>query len=108
MNRVTEILSRSGLISGAAFFDDATRERGSAVHSALEYDDQNDLDEASIAPKYLGYVQAYRRFKLDTLFQVELIEHEVRCSRENYVGHLDRFGTLREWPTVVDIKTNNQ
>lgn len=108
MNRVTEILQRAGLINGSGFFDEASRDRGSAVHLALEYDDQNDLDEASIAPEYVGYVQAYRRFKVETGFIPELIEHEVKYPRENYIGHLDRYGMLRDWPAVVDIKTNKQ
>ena len=105
MIRVTEVLQRAGVIKGTGFFTEEARWRGSAVHQALEYDDQGDLDPATVDADLWGYVNAWRRFKQETGFKPRLIEHEVIHQTLGYIGHLDREGPLRAQPTIVDMKT---
>jgi hypothetical protein len=102
---VTGILKEVGLIDGEWFTDEA-RERGKAVHAATELLDLDDLDLDSLHPKIEPYVRAYQKFKNDTGFKPELIEHRVFNNEYNYAGTLDRTGFFPDGDEVIlDIKS---
>ena len=78
---------------------------GDAVHAATELDDQDDLDEESVHPMVMPYLEAWRRFRADTGFEPEAIEARVYHPRHNYAGTLDRVGRLNGAKVVLDIKS---
>lgn len=86
---------------------EAALERGRIVHLATQYDDLGILDESTIDPRILGYIGAWRRFRADTGFVPDLVEHRGYSLAYRYAGTLDRLG---KWPGrhgrhLVDIKT---
>lgn len=101
---VTQALTACHLIDNE-WFTDYARQRGKAVHLGTQLDDEGDLDEASLAPEILPYVEAHRRFKADTGFVPEMIESRICLPRLGYAGTLDRYGTIGKQKTIVDYKT---
>jgi len=85
------------------------RQRGTAVHRALELldggGDGSGLDMGTVDPMLLPYITAYQRFLSDTGFVPLLIEAPVRSLIFGFVGTLDRQGPLNGKPAVVDLKT---
>jgi len=85
---------------------DRALRRGIAVHEATRYDDENDLDWNTLDASLRGYVEAWRRFRQETQFKPELIEHRGYNPTYGYAGTLDRLGAFPagdKW--IIDIKT---
>lgn len=84
---------------------------GKAVHACCEFLDLDDLDEATIAPEWAPYVNAYREFLVDYDVQWESIETKDANRTHWYAGTVDRFGLIRKRGTepwlraLVDLKT---
>ena len=66
--------------------------------------DENDLDEASLAPEIVPYVDGYREFKAKTGFRPVLIETRVGHPM-GYAGTLDRVGWLNDRLVQIDLKS---
>lgn len=104
--RVTEIIAAAGLMPKWNGGDPyAAMERGTAVHLATAYDDEGDLDEASITPEIWPYIEAYRRFRQESGVHILAIEREVRDETVGYVGHYDRLVRFNGADWVLDLKT---
>jgi hypothetical protein len=101
---VTQVLSESGLID-TRWFQDYHRWRGSAVHLACWYFDQDDLDESTVPDELNGYLDAYRRFKAEQDFVIETIEAKRVHRQFGYAGTVDRTGLFEGKATVLDLKT---
>lgn len=104
---VTEVLAISGLVDLSAIpFDtlERARQRGSDVHEWLEGIDLGLIDDEKPDDRIAGYVEAYRRFRVETGFVPDLIEHPVVNEAHRYAGTLDRTGTLNGKRTIVDFK----
>lgn len=103
---VTEILKRSGLVD-TTWFSDEVRDRGTIVHEATEFLDQDDLDWESLEemedPSILLRVRQYEKFKRDTGIEILKIELPV-THRLGYVGRLDRVVILNARKGILDIK----
>ncbi len=84
---------------------DAAAERGRAVHLATEFYDEGDLDEDALHESLRPYVDAWKRFRLETGFEVTHSETLVYSQRHRYAGTLDRIGILHAKRTLLDIKT---
>lgn len=84
---------------------DAAAKFGTAVHLACELDDLGTLDEETLDPALAPYLSAWRKFSLDHEVQWSLIEQTVYHPTLRYAGKLDRFGTVRDAPAMVDIKS---
>lgn len=80
-------------------------ERGTAVHLATEYWDDGDLDEDSIDPEVLPYVQAWQRFRGESGFVVERSEMRLYSVRHRYAGTVDCIGILGGRRVMVEKKT---
>lgn len=106
--RVTEILRYSGVTDFSAI-PAATLEyaqtRGTAVHSACHFLDEEDLDWSTLDPAIEGYVRAWERFKSESGFVPDMIEQSVYCPTYQYRGTLDRTGTMGDKKVLIDIKT---
>lgn len=79
---------------------------GDAVHIATMLSDRDDLIESSVHTEVLPYLNAWRRFILDTGFVPHLIEQRVYSRQHWYAGTLDRTGLLpAKGEIVLEQKT---
>ncbi len=107
---VTTIIEAAGLVElhGTSEQLDYARDRGTALHMATELDDHGELDEDSVAEDIVGYLAAWRRFRVEADFVPHAIECRLYHPRLRYAGTIDRIGALRRKPAIVDIKTGAQ
>jgi hypothetical protein len=101
---VTSILVRTGIIN-TEHFSEYCRERGSALHKALEYLDQNNLDEDTVDDQIKGYIESYKAFKEDVGPQITHIERVVHSKDFDYAGTFDRGMMINGHHCLVDIKS---
>src|SRR5690606_18835965 len=83
---------------------------GQHVHAACHYDDEGDLDEATVHPDVRPYLEGWRLFRREMGFVPLLLETRVYHPIYRYAGTLDRFGLLEHQSGVyvlVDIKTGD-
>ena len=82
------------------------RRRGAAVHAAIHYLVEEDLDRDALDPRLAPYVLAYDRFRRDTGFVPDLVERHVVSRTYRFAGRLDQAGP---WPpggrAVIDVKS---
>jgi hypothetical protein len=90
---VTTILKAEGFIN-TAYYDDWSRDRGSMIHLATAYDDQGELDEETLDPVIIPYLEAWRRFRKESGFIPEQIEPPMMSTVYRYAGTPDRIGDL--------------
>jgi hypothetical protein len=84
---------------------EAKADLGRRVHTATQYLDEDDLDEATITDE-APYLAAWRKFRNDTGAQVVHNELVVVNHDMGYAGTLDRVLSLWGDPWLVDIKTS--
>ncbi len=77
---------------------------GTAVHLATELFDNNDLDESSLSPALIPYVNAWIKFITDTDVEILSIENRVFHPLYKYAGTLDRGVILNNKRAIIDIK----
>lgn len=107
--RVTEILAAVNLAPDlSAVPEDVleiARDRGTAVHQAIEGMVYGYFDPSSFPEEYLPYLDAYRRFLKDSGYEPKYAEIEVRNEVWGYRGHPDSIGFLGANRVVVDFKS---
>lgn len=86
------------------------RDRGTAVHLACHLDDLGQLDEDSVDEQHvLPRLKAWRQFKIDNEFEVQLSEVPMAYLTLGFAGTPDKKGTMRVGRTrkrvLPDIKT---
>jgi hypothetical protein len=102
---VTTIIAAAGLIDDSHFTEES-RERGKAVHAASHYLDEGDLDLSTVLGEHRPYLDAWVKFRNQTEFEPDRIEHRVYHSIYGYCGTLDRTGRFGDRSTaILDIKT---
>lgn len=97
------IVDYSGIPSGVLI---RKGEIGTAAHSATHYYDEGDLDLNSVGEESMPYVTAWMKFRSDTNFQPEFIEHRGigEVDGMQYGFTLDRIGMFRGRRHLIDIK----
>lgn len=106
---VTQILKEFGFIDDQWYTEEA-KIRGRAVHKACELWDKGTLNPNSLHASLEGYLEAWKRFTVETGFESELIEHRVVNPIYRYAGTLDRVGVMHKVAggprkTLLDIKS---
>lgn len=111
----TETISVTQTLHDAGFVDDRWftefgRWRGSAVHAATMYFDQNDIDRRTLDPEVKPFVADWAKFRVDTGFTPTVIEQPFYDSLYNYCGKPDRRGYFmggkpEDSNELIDIKT---
>ena len=102
---VTQILKEMGLIE-TRFLTEEGRDRGTQVHLATELYDRGTLDEDSLDPRLVPWLDGWKAFLRETGFVPILIEHR-GASKYGYAGTLDRLGVTGRGKTVLlDIKSS--
>ncbi len=83
------------------------RQRGTAVHAALHYDDEGMLDETTVDAEVAPYLEAWRRFRAER--HVAIVEMERRYADATYrfAGTLDRIAVVEGRRVVIDIKSGD-
>lgn len=111
VHSVTHILTRAGLIdfSGIPIVTlDAARRRGTIVHQAIHYLNENDLDVDRFMadfPDYAGYLRAWITFTEQRHFRAVLCERRLASRKHRIAGTADCFGTLDGVPVLLDFAT---
>ena len=77
---------------------------GRAVHKACELDDLGDLDEESVGPNCLPYLQAWRQFRADMKLEIIAVEQWVYHPKKRYAGQLDVVGRMAGAVWIIDRK----
>ena len=103
---ITEIRTALGIGYPHTTTDPVHRERGKAVHRAIELYDNGDLDESSVDPAVAPYLKAYIQFREDTGFEPVHSELMLASERDWYAGTLDKVGRLPSLGLgIVEIKS---
>lgn len=102
---ITGVLRESPLARTGPWFTQAHRDRGHAVHEAcLSLDLGGD---PQLVPEWRGYLDAYKAFSL-AMRPIRWRQLEAPrvflSTRLWFAGTPDRIGTVRGWPTVLEIK----
>lgn len=107
MIRVTALLAESGLIDRTWFSEDGAT-RGTYVHQACHYYDMGELDEDSLDPVLIPYVEGWKKFRADTNVTIAWAEERITDEKLGVTGQPDR---LVEWPgvgwAIIDIKSGS-
>lgn len=109
--RVTVILKAVGLgpdlsVVAPAVLE-AARQRGIAVHEAIEAAVYGYLEPESIDPTLAPYLDAWLKFVAESGFQPIAAEFEVRHPLWRYCGHPDVLGWLLGKRFILDVKTGD-
>ena len=105
---VTQILRECGMIDTAKYGDGSAAVRGTYVAEATEYDDQGALDEDTLDPRLIGYVDAWRSFRAHTSAVIVASEGIVYDSVYGYAGRFDRIVRIHGQTWLLDLKTGGQ
>jgi hypothetical protein len=110
---VTQVLSASGITDVSKIPQhilDRAAAIGTAVHQATELLDIDDLDLASLDPLLHGYVCAYQKFRKESGFRAELIEHRAvgTLNELRYGFCVDRLGQIAGERILLDLKTSSK
>lgn len=99
---VTQVLRDAGLVN-TEWFTDHMRERGTALHSAIEFDVAGDLDEATLDPEITVPFAAWRKFRAE--MQPEILASELNVEVPgSYCGRLDLLVRINDAEGIVDFK----
>jgi hypothetical protein len=99
---VSTILKEAGFINGT-FFTEEGRERGKAVHKAIEMHCRG--AHCFRSPVIDPYVHAFKQFEKDCDWVSEIIEVPMAC--EQYAGTPDAIGLFQGMRAIIDVKTGS-
>lgn len=100
----------TGIIRACGLMDDHgwnyyARDRGTAVHKAIELFERGTLDAESLDPVIVPYMNGWLSFKYDTGYECEASEQIIFNPVYRYAGTLDQTGFIGGKTCVLDIKT---
>lgn len=105
-HRVSRVLRDVGLQRSSFIRGTHGRDRGRAVHRAIELIHRGTLVESSLDPQIIPFVSAYREFVKTTGFLP--IEFEVAFgSIHGFAGTVDAVGWLHGRLVLIDFKTGD-
>ena len=83
-------------------------DRGIQAHKTIELWIEKDLDESSVEPRLVPYLNAFKKFVAGTKFIVTASEKIVWCEKLWVAGTIDLLGELQGKPVLIDIKTGGK
>jgi hypothetical protein len=104
MISVTQALVGGGLVD-TSWFTEWARDRGSAVHRAIQLYEAHDLDMSTIDEYVRPFFNGYLKFRGEYDWHPEHSELHVWSNRHQYAGTLDGVGKSRGIKTILDYKT---
>jgi len=108
---VTGVLKRAGLIDFSSIPNgilETARARGTVVHKAIHFFNENDLDVDRFAhdfPECIGYLDAWISFTRSRDFVPVLNERRIASRQYQLAGTADCFGLLDGLPILLDFAT---
>jgi len=86
------------------------RDRGIAVHKAIELYVHNELDESSVMEELQPYLHGYVLFQRDYQWTVIASEEQRHHSLMGYAGTIDQIGRFKdeEGSVILEIKTGQK
>src|SRR5437764_459731 len=91
---VTQILAARGLYKGCEHCTEESRERGKAVHSAIHFLDEGDLDKATVDPRIEPYLRAYEKFMRECRVETLVNETALMSAKWGFAGRFDRLAWI--------------
>jgi hypothetical protein len=113
LRSATQIINHVGLTPFASVplsILDPARERGSAVHQAVHYYNERDLDLAAFYaanPDLAGYVASWVTLDATGRLQPVLCEHRIANDVPRYAGTLDFLGMFDGAAALLDYATGD-
>jgi hypothetical protein len=110
---VTEALRETGAVdfSGVPpYILAAAQLRGTVVHQAVHYWNENDLDVQQFAadcPEYLGYLESWMGLVESGRLRSLLCEHRVASRRHRFAGTIDWLGEFDGDAALLDFATGD-
>lgn len=105
---VTQVIKAAGLIDDSWFTPEGAI-RGTYVAEATALYDRGELDESSVDPIIMPYVEAWRRFRRESSYWPIEIETPMVNSMIGFAGTPDRErGMMNGRPVGIDIKTGGR
>jgi hypothetical protein len=102
---VTKALKLAGLIDVSHSSQEAM-DRGTAIHAACEYYDQDDLEVTGMPEFIKPYLDAWVKFRKESEFRITGVEVKVDNEVHRYSGRIDRIVENRYGINgVLDIKS---
>ena len=89
---------------------EAARERGSIVHRAIHFWNENDLDVAQFAatfPHFVGYLHSWIALVHTGRLRTVLCEHRVGNESPRFAGTFDWLGLVDGHAALLDFSTGN-
>lgn len=106
MISVTQVLADAGFYGDVAkFWDEYSRDRGSAVHKAIELHYAGTLDESTVDPVVRPYFDAYLKFADESGFYPAWCEKRMSNHDIMVAGTADLIGPLNGKAAIIDIKS---
>ncbi len=90
---VTQILQAEGFIN-AQWYDDWSRAKGKFVHLAIKYYLAKELNEETLDPEIIPYLNAFKKFMAESGFTVTRSELSGINFIHHYAGTLDLAGNF--------------
>lgn len=102
---VTEVLRDAGLVN-LEWCTEEHRDRGTAVHLATRFHDEDDLDRDSLEPTVQVRLASYERFLREVGAEIvpDAIERYVESLTFGYCGTFDRLVRIKGVLGILDIK----
>ena len=106
---VTQIIS-TYMAMDMSFIPERYRDRGTAVHKAIELHVNNELDETSVMSELQPYVRGFKLFQKDYQWTVSFPEMKLYHEELAFAGTVDQVGTFgaKTQRCILDIKTGRK
>lgn len=101
---ISEIIQGAGLID-SSWFTEHSRDLGKAVHLACQLYDEGILDESTVDPVVLPYLEGWKKFLEESGFLPIVIERSFESEILGFAGTPDRYGTLNGDEVILEIKS---
>lgn len=103
---VTQIIFGMGLYGDVAnWFTEESRMRGKYVHQIIAWYLSDELDDYTVDNSLRGYLDAWKRFEVDTGFVPTITEKPLVNDLYLLAGTPDHIGMLNGIESVIDVKT---
>lgn len=103
---VTQLLDKLHSFAGVPLiYLEAARERGTAVHHACHYFDEDDLDEDTLTPQVRGYLEGWKKFRRESGCEIVECERMGAHPTHRFAGQWDRVLRIARTGWTGDVKT---
>ena len=103
---VTQIIADAGLYGDTSYYTDYSRDRGSFIHEAIEYHLSGELDEETLDPVIVPYLDAWKKFQAEAKYVPDSCEERLASGVYHFAGTVDHIGHMGGHFSIIDVKTS--